>query len=69
MSDLRSGDVDAIAVVGLACRVPAANDPGAFWRLLRDGVDAVVARLTELARRYGPRFTPDAGWSLVRSRD
>jgi 3-hydroxyacyl-CoA dehydrogenase/enoyl-CoA hydratase/3-hydroxybutyryl-CoA epimerase len=29
------------------------------------GVDAVVARLTELARRYGPRFTPDAGWSQV----
>jgi 3-hydroxyacyl-CoA dehydrogenase/enoyl-CoA hydratase/3-hydroxybutyryl-CoA epimerase len=35
----------------------------------RRGVDAVVARLTELARRYGPRFTPDAGWSQVRSRD
>jgi 3-hydroxyacyl-CoA dehydrogenase/enoyl-CoA hydratase/3-hydroxybutyryl-CoA epimerase len=33
----------------------------------RRGVDAVVARLEELARRYGPRFTPDAGWSLVRS--
>lgn len=30
------------------------------------GVDAVVARLTELSRRYGPRFTPDAGWSQVR---
>jgi 3-hydroxyacyl-CoA dehydrogenase/enoyl-CoA hydratase/3-hydroxybutyryl-CoA epimerase len=33
----------------------------------RRGVDAVVARLAELARRYGPRFTPDAGWSLVRA--
>jgi 3-hydroxyacyl-CoA dehydrogenase / enoyl-CoA hydratase / 3-hydroxybutyryl-CoA epimerase len=32
----------------------------------RRGVDAVVARLTELARRYGPRFTPDPGWSQVR---
>jgi len=30
------------------------------------GVDAVVARLTELARRYGPRFTPDAGWARIR---
>ncbi|WP_308190048.1 type I polyketide synthase [Streptomyces aculeolatus] len=30
-----------IAVVGMACRVPGAADPGAFWRLLRDGVDAV----------------------------
>ncbi len=34
----------------------------------RRGVDAVVARLTELARRYGPRFTPDEGWSLVRAK-
>ncbi|WP_181788526.1 beta-ketoacyl [acyl carrier protein] synthase domain-containing protein, partial [Streptomyces phytophilus] len=31
-----------IAVVGMACRVPGAADPGAFWRLLRDGVDAVA---------------------------
>ena len=32
------------------------------------GVDAVIARLTELERRYGPRFAPDAGWSQVRAR-
>ncbi|WP_407559884.1 type I polyketide synthase [Streptomyces sp. 184] len=31
-----------IAVVGMACRVPGAADPGAFWRLLRDGADAVT---------------------------
>ncbi len=30
-----------IAVVGVACRLPMAPDPGAFWRLLRDGVSAV----------------------------
>jgi len=30
------------------------------------GIDAVVARLTELARAYGPRFEPDAGWSAIR---
>jgi 3-hydroxyacyl-CoA dehydrogenase/enoyl-CoA hydratase/3-hydroxybutyryl-CoA epimerase len=29
------------------------------------GVKAVVARLEELARAHGPRFTPDAGWSEV----
>jgi 3-hydroxyacyl-CoA dehydrogenase / enoyl-CoA hydratase / 3-hydroxybutyryl-CoA epimerase len=29
------------------------------------GVDAVVARLRELTGRYGPRFTPDAGWSQI----
>jgi 3-hydroxyacyl-CoA dehydrogenase/enoyl-CoA hydratase/3-hydroxybutyryl-CoA epimerase len=34
----------------------------------RRGVDAVVARLTELTRRYGTRFTPDAGWSEVRAK-
>ena len=33
----------------------------------RRGVDAVVARLTELERRYGARFKPDAGWSLIAS--
>ena len=31
------------------------------------GVDAVVARLTELARAHGPRFTPDEGWSELRA--
>jgi 3-hydroxyacyl-CoA dehydrogenase/enoyl-CoA hydratase/3-hydroxybutyryl-CoA epimerase len=29
------------------------------------GVDVVVARLRELSDRFGPRFTPDSGWSLV----
>jgi pimaricinolide synthase PimS1 len=31
-----------IAVVGMACRLPGAPDPSAFWTLLRDGVDAVT---------------------------
>jgi 3-hydroxyacyl-CoA dehydrogenase/enoyl-CoA hydratase/3-hydroxybutyryl-CoA epimerase len=30
------------------------------------GVDAVTARLEELARAHGPRFTPDKGWSELR---
>ncbi|HET9473385.1 MAG TPA: 3-hydroxyacyl-CoA dehydrogenase NAD-binding domain-containing protein [Steroidobacteraceae bacterium] len=30
------------------------------------GIDAVVARLSELARVHGPRFTPDTGWSELR---
>ncbi|MEV6927914.1 SDR family NAD(P)-dependent oxidoreductase [Dactylosporangium sp. NPDC051485] len=33
---------DPIAVVGLSCRLPQAPDPAAFWRLLRDGVDAIT---------------------------
>ncbi|MEU4173851.1 SDR family NAD(P)-dependent oxidoreductase [Streptomyces sp. NPDC026589] len=31
-----------IAVVGLACRLPQAPDPGTFWANLRNGVDAVT---------------------------
>jgi 3-hydroxyacyl-CoA dehydrogenase/enoyl-CoA hydratase/3-hydroxybutyryl-CoA epimerase len=30
------------------------------------GVAQCVARLRELADRYGPRFTPDVGWDLLR---
>ncbi len=32
----------AIAVVGLACRLPGAASPQAFWQLLRDGRDAIT---------------------------
>ena len=32
---------EPIAIVGLACRVPGADDAPALWRVLRDGVDAV----------------------------
>jgi 3-hydroxyacyl-CoA dehydrogenase / enoyl-CoA hydratase / 3-hydroxybutyryl-CoA epimerase len=31
------------------------------------GVDAVIARLQQLAQAYGPRFTPDHGWSSLRT--
>ena len=30
------------------------------------GIDACTARLDGLARRYGARFSPDAGWSALR---
>lgn len=32
---------EPIAVIGLGCRFPGAEGPDAFWRLLRDGVDAI----------------------------
>jgi acyl transferase domain-containing protein len=35
---------DAVAVVGLSCRLPLAPDPGAFWRLLTGGVTGVFQR-------------------------
>src|ERR1700733_3661017 len=28
---------EPIAIIGIGCRFPGANDPTAFWRLLRDG--------------------------------
>jgi acyl transferase domain-containing protein/NADPH:quinone reductase-like Zn-dependent oxidoreductase/acyl carrier protein len=31
-----------VAIIGMACRFPKAPDPEAFWRLLRDGVDAIT---------------------------
>lgn len=37
-----TGSGREIAVVGFSCRLPRAADPTAFWRLLRDGVDAVI---------------------------
>ncbi|HEX5254870.1 MAG TPA: acyltransferase domain-containing protein [Mycobacterium sp.] len=37
-----------VAIIGLACRFPAAPGPGAFWRLIRDGREAT-------------EFTGDAG--------
>lgn len=32
---------EPIAIVGLGCRFPGAIDPGAFWQLLQNGVDAI----------------------------
>src|SRR5262249_34936333 len=34
---------EPIAIIGMSCRFPAgASDPGAFWRLLRDGRHPIV---------------------------
>ena len=32
---------EPIAIIGVGCRFPGANGPGAFWQLLRDGGDAI----------------------------
>ncbi|KUM81581.1 hypothetical protein AQI84_02210 [Streptomyces griseorubiginosus] len=32
---------EPIAVIGIACRLPGAPDPSAFWQLLREGTDAI----------------------------
>jgi acyl transferase domain-containing protein len=32
---------EPVAIVGIGCRFPGADGPDAYWRLLRDGVDAI----------------------------
>ena len=38
----RTTEKESIAIIGLGCRFPGANNPEAFWQLLRDGVDAIT---------------------------
>ncbi|MFJ1584957.1 SDR family NAD(P)-dependent oxidoreductase [Streptomyces sp. NPDC088197] len=45
-----AGPGEPIAVIGVSCRLPGADDPTAFWDLLRGGADAV----TELAAPRWP---------------
>lgn len=33
---------EPIALIGIGCRFPGANGPQEFWRLLKDGVDAIT---------------------------
>ncbi|QSY50341.1 type I polyketide synthase [Streptomyces griseocarneus] len=40
MPEVRAENVEPVAVVGLACRLPGAADPQALWQLLRNGLDA-----------------------------
>ncbi|WAL99210.1 type I polyketide synthase [Streptomyces sp. Je 1-369] len=40
-SQERIAGPEPIAVVGMACRLPGASDPAAFWRLLSEGRSAV----------------------------
>jgi natural product biosynthesis luciferase-like monooxygenase protein len=48
---------DAIAIIGLGCRFPGADNPEAFWQVLHDGVDAislVPATRWDTAQFYAP---------------
>jgi len=38
---LESKQNEPIAVIGMGCRFPGANDPDAYWNMLHHGVDAV----------------------------
>ncbi|MGA9994261.1 MAG: aminotransferase class III-fold pyridoxal phosphate-dependent enzyme, partial [Pyrinomonadaceae bacterium] len=46
-----SSEREPLAIIGLGCRFPGAQNPQAYWQLLRDGVDAV-------------REVPAERWSL-----
>ena len=54
--------LDAAVIFGTGF-APFRGGPLAYARAR--GVDAVVARLEELAARFGPRFQPDSGWTQV----
>jgi acyl transferase domain-containing protein len=41
-SSTRSARHDAIAIIGMSCRLPQAPTPDAFWRLLHDGQSAIT---------------------------
>ncbi|WP_253774310.1 type I polyketide synthase, partial [Goodfellowiella coeruleoviolacea] len=58
MPTAAEGHDGAIAVIGLACRLPGADGPDAFWALLRDGVDAVTDTPEQ---RWDREPDPDGG--------
>lgn len=57
MGARKDGDALPIAVVGIGCRFPSAHGPDEFWRMLRDGTDAIgeVPRSRfDVAAHYAP---------------
>ncbi len=48
-------DREAVAIIGLGCRLPGAGNPSAFWRVLRDGVDCVT-RVPDGRFSFGAAF-------------
>jgi 8-amino-7-oxononanoate synthase len=51
---------EPIAVVGIGCRLPGANNPQEFWKLLHDNVDAITevpASRWDLDAFYDPDLT------------
>jgi myxalamid-type polyketide synthase MxaD len=41
VSRVREAKAEAIAIIGIGCRFPGAEDARAYWTLLRDGMDAI----------------------------
>jgi acyl transferase domain-containing protein/acyl carrier protein len=63
MADEQDG-AEPIAIVGMAARVPGANDVHQFWRNLVDGVESVTTftREEQLARGAQENEVDDPGW-------
>jgi amino acid adenylation domain-containing protein/non-ribosomal peptide synthase protein (TIGR01720 family) len=59
-TDQAPADLDGIAIIGLGCRFPGAENPRAFWQLLTSGGDAI----SEVpAARWNSQelYAPEAG--------
>ena len=60
-------DIETIAVIGLACRFPGANNKDQFWENLRNGVDSII-RFTDdelLAHGIPPEVINDPNYVKV----
>src|SRR6201993_1346303 len=44
-----------VAIIGLACRFPAASSPGEFWRVVRDGLEVTGPPLGDETQASQPR--------------
>jgi acyl transferase domain-containing protein len=42
LDEIERARTEPIAIVGMACRFPQAPNPESYWRLLRDGVNAIT---------------------------
>lgn len=52
-ADSEHVDSEPIAIVGIGCRFPGADNPNAFWELLERGVDAIGTVPDERFARWG----------------
>ncbi|MFF1903682.1 beta-ketoacyl synthase N-terminal-like domain-containing protein, partial [Kitasatospora sp. NPDC058218] len=57
---------DAVAIIGLSCRLPQAPDPRAFWDLLRRGASGITDAPAERWSGPGLDGTPSRGGFLDR---
>ena len=56
MSDTETMGVEPVAIIGMACRVPGANNVAQFWENLVEGVESIrIGTLEEQAKAGVPR--------------